>query len=108
MYLNKEPPHVSASFPCVAINADFDVYPNIAEPAPWWRLGNLKTDSVNAVMNAYINETTPGITMNRSIPVAELAYRYGKPESQKLYSKSDLICRFMHQWGEDYMKGKNQ
>ena len=107
LYDNDEPLNINPSVPSLAVNADFDVYPNIAEPTEWWKLGNLKTDGIDVIMNAYINETTPGMTMNRTIPVSELVQRYGNPESRKLYTKSDLISRFMHQWGEDYLK-KNQ
>ncbi|HBL84502.1 MAG: hypothetical protein A2Y17_06455 [Clostridiales bacterium GWF2_38_85] len=46
------PPNISASFPCVLVDADYNVYPNIAEPTEWWKLGNLKTDGIDMVMNA--------------------------------------------------------
>jgi len=83
----------------VSVNADFDVYPNIAEPAEWWRLGNLKTDGVDTVMKAYRDETTPGMKINREMPLRELALKYGDFNSKKLYHKDDLISRFLHQWG---------
>ncbi|NLZ37201.1 MAG: hypothetical protein GX897_06965 [Clostridiales bacterium] len=41
-----------------------------------------------------------------AIPLSELARRYGETDSTKLYSKDDLICRFMHQWGLDYTGDK--
>ena len=104
---DNSPPNTGAAFPCVSINADYNVYPNIAEPTEWWRLGNLKTDGVDAIIKAYRDETTPGMKMNRKVPVSELARRYGNPNGKKLYNKTDLICRFMHQWGVEYMEGKN-
>ncbi len=100
-------PNMSANMPCISINADYDVYPNIAEPAEWWKLGNLKTDGVNAVLRAYRDCTTPGMKANRTVSIAELAQRFGNSHSKKLYCKDDLICRFMHQWGTDYMEGIN-
>lgn len=100
------PPNMDASVKFLSVNANFDVYPNIAEPAEWWRLGNLKTDGVDAVLRAYRDEATPGMQANRTVPVSELAGRYGNPQSRKLYHKGDLICRFMHQWGVDYMEGR--
>ena len=105
LYRDSSPPSIRSNVPCVAIDADFDVYPNIAEPAPWWRLGNLRADGIDAVMNTYRNETAPGMKMNRTVPVSELAQKYGSPKSRKLYDKSDLIRRFMHQWGRDSLKG---
>lgn len=97
------PPRVSANFPCVSVTCNYDVYPNIAEPAEWWRLGNLKTDGIDAILRAYRDETTPGMRMNRTVPVGELAQRYGDKNSKRLYHRDDLICRFLHQWGLDYM-----
>jgi hypothetical protein len=101
------PPDADANMPCVSVNADFDVYPNIAEPAEWWRLGNLKTDGVDAIIKAYRDETTPGMMINREMPISELARRYGDKHSRTLYAKSDLICRWLHQWGADFMEGKH-
>ncbi|HHX54607.1 MAG TPA: hypothetical protein GX704_06830 [Clostridiales bacterium] len=46
------------------------------------------------------------MTANKTIPLSELARRYGETDSRKLYSKDDLICRFMHQWGLDYTGDK--
>ncbi|MDR0325068.1 MAG: radical SAM protein [Oscillospiraceae bacterium] len=101
------PSGLGANFPCVSVNADFDVFPNIAEPAEWWRLGNLKTDGADAIIKAYRDETTPGMKANREIPLRELAQRYGDRHSRKLYDRSDLICRWLHQWGVDYIKEAN-
>ena len=100
------PANISANIPSVSVNANFDVYPNIAEPAKWWRLGNLNTDGVDLILKAYRDESTPGMRTNRKIPISELARRYGDINSKKLYSKDDLLCRWLHQWGVDYMEGR--
>lgn len=100
------PPNVSANMPSISINADYDVYPNIAEPTVWWWLGNLKTDGINKIICAYRDDLTPGMRMNRELPVRELARLYGDKSSTKLYDKDDLICRWLHQWGVDYMEGR--
>jgi len=103
---NTSPPNMEPPMHSIAINADYDVYPNIAEPTEWWRLGNLKKDGLHAVLRAYRDETIPGMRANRTIPIAELVRLYGNPHSQKLYDRDDLISRFMHQWGVDYMQSK--
>jgi len=103
---NDSPPNISTNIQSIAINADQDAYPNIAEPAPWWRLGNLQEDGVDAILKAYYEETIPGMKANREIPISELTRRYGETCSTRLYDKHDLLCRFMHQWGVDYMKMK--
>jgi len=81
---DNSPPNASANMHYISINADYDAYPNIAEIAPWWRLGNLKTDGVDAIIKAYRDETTPGMVMNRTIPIRELAQKYGNKNSKKL------------------------
>lgn len=97
-------PNMDANIKSLSINADFDVYPNIAEPTEWWRLGNIKRDGIDIILKAYRDETTPGMRANRIIPISELTRRYGNPNSKKLYDRDDLICRFMHQWGVNFMK----
>lgn len=99
------PPNINPPFSCVEITCDYDVYPNIAEATEWWRLGNLKTDGVNKIMDAYYNNIPPAMKANVTIPIKELAEKYGDIKSKKLYTKDDLICRFMHQWGMDYLNG---
>jgi len=103
---DNSPPNLSANMYYISINADYDAFPNIAENTPWWCLGNLKRDGVDSIIKAYRDETTPGMKINREMPVSELARKYGVKDSKKLYDKSDLVCRFMHQWGVDYMEGK--
>ncbi|MCL1848881.1 MAG: hypothetical protein FWF83_04310, partial [Clostridiales bacterium] len=55
---------------------------------------------------AYRDGSTPGMRANREMPVRDLAKKYGDVNSEKLYHKDDLVCRWMHQWGVDYMEGK--
>lgn len=100
------PPGMSANMPSVSVSAGYDVYPNIAEPAEWWRLGNLKTDGIDALLKSYRDETAPGMKMNRSGSIRELALRYGNINGNRLYDKNDLICRWMHQWGAEYTGGR--
>lgn len=104
--MRETPPEIEPSFPCIAIDVEYDAYPNIAEPTPWWRLGNLKTDGVDAVLKAYRDAAPPGMSANRTIPVAALAQRYGDPAGKRLYHPDDLLCRFMHQWGVEHHGGR--
>jgi len=87
----------------LAVDADYNVYPNNAEPTEWWRLGNLKSDGIDTVVKAYRDETPPGMRANREILISELARRYGNPSGNRLYEKSDLLTRWLHQWGTDFM-----
>ncbi|MDR2167118.1 MAG: hypothetical protein LBE35_04615 [Clostridiales bacterium] len=101
------PPNMDVDVHSIAINADFDAFPNIAEPAEWWRLGNLKKDGADAIIKAFRDETTPGAKANREIPIRDLARKYGVLRSKKLYRKEDLICRFMHEWGVEFQRKEN-
>jgi hypothetical protein len=94
-----DPSNLDATFQCLFVDADLDVYPNIAECTPWWRLGNLRTDGVESVLGTYQNEKTPGQRANRTIPIRELAGRFGNGESARLYAEGDLLTRFLRQWG---------
>jgi len=96
---DNSPPNISAGIRSLSVAGNFDVYPNIAEPTKWWRLGNLKTDGTDAVIRAYRDGATLGMGANRTIPKNWFAERYGNKKSKKLYNKNDLIRRFLHQWG---------
>lgn len=98
----QEPANLSANVHCLFVDAEGDVYPNIAEPTAWWRLGNLFADGVDAVLSAYRDGMPPGMRANRAIPLRELAAKYGDPKSRKLYEDGDLKTRFLHQWGLDW------
>ncbi len=77
-----------------SIDSDFNVYPNCGEPTGWWRLGNLKEDGVEKVIETFLNRNTPGLRMNYETPVRYFARKYGNPESDILWAKSDLV----HKW----------
>lgn len=97
------PPKICVETPCLAVDADLNVHPNLAEPAEWWKLGNLKTDGVDVIMQRYLNDDAPGLQMNNTVLISDLTRRYGDITGHKLYTKGDLLCRFMHQWGMEYI-----
>jgi len=74
------------------VDSRFDVYSNIAALEPWWRLGNLKTDSVGDIFARYENNGTLGLQTIYGVSPKELARRYGNPESQLVYEvPEDLL-----------------
>jgi len=97
--VNKWMKHLALEF-----DSKYNVYTNIAEAADWWKLGNLQTDGADKIMDALINRTAPAMVINKTVPLCELASRYGDPDSSKLYDYDDLICRFFHQWGIENRK----
>ncbi len=87
--LNDDP-----GIPAFFIDSDFNVYPNCGELTGWWRLGNLRQDGVETVIETFLNRNTPGLRMNYETPVRYFARKYGNPESDILWAKSDLV----HKW----------
>jgi len=85
------------------VTATMDVYTNIGEQLPWWSLGNLETDGLDAIMRRFEHDEVPGLQLNFHVPVGELARRYGRPDSRRLYGRSDLIERWMRLWGEEHV-----
>jgi len=84
------------------ISPDFDVFSNIGEPLRWWSLGNIKKESINIIMDRFINDSVPGLHVNFKIPVAELASRYGRKDGKGLYEIEDLERRWIRLWGEEF------
>jgi len=80
---------------------NFDVYSNLGELSPPWRLGNLKTDSLAAIVDALDNDRPPGLHAMFRVPVSELARRFGRPRSQRVYDPSDLKSRWVRMYLED-------
>ena len=88
------------------ITPDLDVFSNIAEPTPWWGLGNLKTDGVDGIMRRFESDDTPGMQAHFHIPVSELADVYGQRGSRKIYDIGDLKDRLVRQWAQSQWEKK--
>ena len=87
------------------ITPSLDVYSNIGEPMPWWRLGNLEVDGLDQIMHVYEHDGAPGLRVNFRVPVSQLARKYGRTDSRLLYTEGDLVLRWLHlrgaeQWQE--------
>lgn len=83
------------------VTPDLDVYSNLGEPMPWWRLGNLKMEGVDKLISCFENDGVPGLLVNFKIPISQLARMYGRKESRYIYTRDDLILRWLRMWGED-------
>ena len=82
------------------ITPDLDVYSNLGEPMPWWRLGNLDEDELEAIMGRYERDEVLGLHALFHVPVSELARTYGRPGSRLLYERDNLIVRWLRMWAE--------
>lgn len=101
------PPDLVRDLRVFMVTPNLDVYPNFGELMPWWRLGNLKSDSVGEIMKRFEDDQVPGLYANFHVTVSELAVRYGRRDSQHLYDSDNLISRWLRMRGEEeYRKGR--
>ncbi|MBM3240079.1 hypothetical protein FJZ31_27655 [Candidatus Poribacteria bacterium] len=85
------------------VTSDLDVFSNIAELTPWWRLGNLKTDGISEIMRRFENDETEGMYAHFHIPISTLADAYGRRDSRKIYHIGDLKTRLVRQWAQSHI-----
>lgn len=94
-----------ASYPdtlAFMVTPELDVYSNLAEPAPRWKLGNLRTEGIDEVMRRFECDGVPGLWANTHLPVSELARAYGRPHGKQIYNRDDLVIRWLRMWGEEH------
>lgn len=76
----------------------WDVYSNVGTLELWWRLGNLKTDSIQTIMHRFESDEILGLNILLHFPQSELARLYGDPGGKKIYtSKVDLLSLYQAQ-----------
>jgi MoaA/NifB/PqqE/SkfB family radical SAM enzyme len=86
--------------PVFFVSADFDVYPNYSEASPWFKLGNLKTDGIDVIMNNYINNKSIAQNIRSTVPIKDLVKKCGNPISNKLFTKGDYIGYVLNEYCE--------
>lgn len=84
------------------VTPELDVYSNLGEPAPWWRLGNLRADGIAAVMQRFEEDAVPGLHALFHVPIADLARAYGRPGNRQVYAREDLVTRWVRLWSEGH------
>jgi hypothetical protein len=72
----------------------FQVYPSFTAISPAFRLGSIERDGVAAIVDAWEHDRTPGLQAMFGTPTCELARRFGRPRSRKLYDTGDLQWRW--------------
>ena len=75
----------------------FDVFPiNMGTSEPWWRLGNLKTDLVEAILRRFEHNETPGLRTICGISPKELVRKHGDLRSRRVYdARDDLLALYV-------------
>jgi|WetSurMetagenome_2_1015567.scaffolds.fasta_scaffold22063_2 hypothetical protein len=74
------------------VTNNWDVFSNVGTLELWWKLGNLKKDSVEAILQRFERDEAPGLDVLYHYPQSKLAEKYGNPQGRKIYSgKEDLL-----------------
>ena len=79
---------------CFFVCNNWDVFANIGTLEPWWRLGNLRNDTIHTIMGRFENDESLGLQSLHKPPI-DLAEIYGNPRGQKVYSDiGDLLSLY--------------
>ncbi len=82
------------------VTPSFDVYSNLGEMSPPWRLGNLQIDSITDIIRRLETDFPPAFRPAFGVPTPELARAWGQPRGRRYYTPSDLRARWVKQWRE--------
>lgn len=74
------------------VTNNWDVFSNVGTLEPWWKLGNLKVDSVETIVRRFQRDEILGLEVLMHYPQSKLAKEYGNPQGRKIYSgRGDLL-----------------
>lgn len=74
------------------IKSNWDVFSNIGTLEDWWRLGNLKEDSVAEILDGFARNTPLGLKAIHSHSPKELVREFGDPKGTGIYTDAgDLL-----------------
>jgi len=88
--------NIVSNEPVFYISADLDVFPNYTEMSPWWSLGNLKTDSLDKVLNNYTGNKSIAQKATTNVTYGELVNKYGNFNSERLFHEEDFITYLLN------------
>lgn len=77
--------------PVFYVDGQWNVYPNFGQIDPAWRLGNLKADGPQAILDCLAQDKSLAQHTRATVPLKELARACGSPESQRLFGRDDYI-----------------
>lgn len=94
----EEPPSGEEILPEVLwffVTNNWDVFTNLGTLEEWWRLGNMKEDSVETIICRFEHDEVLGLKVLLLHPPKKLAEEYGNPRGGKIYSgKDDLLSLY--------------
>lgn len=77
--------------PVFYIDQNLNVYPNVASIEPIWKLGNLKKDGIEKVLENYRESKSVAQNIRLNIPLSKIVQEEGNPMGEKLFEKEDYI-----------------
>ena len=75
---------------------DYDLFFNFTHMEKEWKIGNLKTDSIEELVRRILEEDIPALEKARSITVGELVSKYGEFGSNRLFEEDDFKMHLLN------------
>lgn len=83
------------------VTNDFSVYPNISNITSWWKIGNIKDNKVEEIIDNYQNNKAFAMHISNTIPISQLVKKCGDEKSDKLFSIDDYLDYLLNKYCED-------
>ena len=80
------------------LDAEMNVYPNVSAMEPQWRLGNLRADGAEAVLNAFLQNRSPAQRVRAAVPLGELVRAGGDAGGEGLFTRDDYIIYLLNKY----------
>ena len=107
--IESEQPLITPSQVWFFVTNNWDVFSNAGTLEPWWKLGNLKNDSVETILRRFENDEILGLQILLHYPQRKLAEEYGDPHSNKIYGgRTDLIDLYHGQHCEKIWRSRTR
>ena len=105
--MTSEQPLITPSQVWFFVTNKWDVFSNAGTLEPWWKLGNLKKDSVETIIRRFEQDEILGLEILLHYQQRKLAEEYGDPQGKKIYGgRTDLIDLYLGTHCEKIWQGR--
>lgn len=84
--------------PVLYVDGALDVYPNIGTPAAQWRLGNLRADGPEKVLENLAQDRSTAQRVRKTVPLGRLVQACGDPDSRRLFGRGDYVDYLLNRY----------
>ena len=85
------------------VDTNWNVFSNLGSLEPWWKLGSLKTDTLENIFDNFENNKILALQVVYSDSAKRLAECFGNPCSKLIYSsKQDLLALWIDKYCKKY------